>query len=429
MNMPPHHASFRPTDDAPAARAGKPEAAATVVSQETIGSSQWVLELRDYVHEPELIAALRELAANSGGANPFFEPEFLAASVDRLGDADKKIMLLWEHLGDVATLRLAFPVIEDRVGLPKRRVLRAWSHPYAPLSLPLIDQREADESCRCFAALLARLELPGALPLVFEDFPVADPLADPFLEALRAAGLSLVEAAEKTRAGLPPHTQLPILTHRRRRKELNRQLRRLADLGQVEYEKVTDFDSIIVRFEEFLLLETRSWKGRKGTSIYVIRKTASFARQAIAALGDRGRAAIYSLRLDGHAIASLIVLRSGGRYYPWKIAFDEHYRAYSPGVHLLLHASADMQAADGFVYADLLAREHSWADRLWPEQITLKTLVAALPGDAHAGEATRAAAAIARLTRLKRVVRRLLRLDSPHLLLPHGEPVRGSDGE
>ena len=423
--------AFRPTDElfarSPEGRVGS----TPVVTQETIGSSLWSLELRDYVHEPGLIAALREIAANSGGVNPFFEPEFLAASVDRLGDAAKKLLVLWEHVGETALARLAFPLIEDRIGLPAIRVLRAWSHPFAPLSTPLIDQRDADETCRRFAALLPRLAPPVRLPVVFEDFPVRDPVAIPFVKALREAGLHVLAAAPGTRAGLPPNMQLPILGQRRRRKELARQFRRLGDLGVVEFAKATGFDDIIVRFEEFLLLETRGWKGRKGTSIYVIRKTASFARQAVASLGDRGRAAIYSLRLDGRAIASLIALRSGGRYYPWKISFDERYAAYSPGVQLLIHASLDMQKSEGFVYADSLAREHSWADRLWPEQIALETLVVC--GDD--AEALRRAAAVARAvgrkTRLKRLVRRLLRLDAPDVprFLLRDEPAREKAGE
>lgn len=426
---PQHTAGFRPTQDWLDDRPARPSGTVSLATQETIGSSQWVLELRDYVHEPALVGALRELAAHSGGANPFFEPEFLAASVDRLGEGTKKLMILWEHVGDAAAARLAFPVIEDRVGLPARRVLRAWSHPFAPLSTPLIDQRDAEESCRRFAALLARLNLPGGLPLVFEDLPAEDPLARPFAAALRAEGLAVLVADIRRRAGLPPHARLPVLEQRRRRKELGRQFRRLSDLGHVEYEKATDFESIIVRFEEFLLLETRGWKGRRGTSIYVIRKTASFARQAVASLGDRGRAAIYSLRLDGHAIAALIVLRSGGRYYPWKIAFDEHYAAYSPGVQLLLHASADMIATEGFVYADSLAREHSWAERLWPDTIALQTLVVAAAGAAPAAQ--RAAGAVARRAWLRRLARRLLRLDPPlePPLEPPVEPARGSGGE
>lgn len=400
---------------------------ARIATEETIGSSQWVLELGTYLHQPDLIAALRELAAHSGGANPFFEPEFLAASVDRLGEPGKRLMILWERVGEAAFARLAFPLAEARVGFPRRPALRAWSHPFAPLSIPLVDMRDAEETCLRFAGLLGRLHLPDHLPLLFEDFPVEDPVARPFLDALRNAGIAFHAIGTGSRAGLSPRSRLPILSTAKRRHELKRQLHKLGQLGRLEFDKVTDFESIIVRFEEFLLLETRGWKGRKGTSIHVIRKTASFARQAVAALGDRGRAAIYSLRMDGRAIAALIMLHSGGRYYPWKIAFDEHYRAYSPGIQLMVRATDDIRAAGDFVYADSLAREESWMDRVWPDRVRLDTLIIALPGDAGAQAAARMARAVERHASLRHLAQHLFRRAPHHLrpAPPPGAPSRG----
>jgi len=425
MNAPrPNFAAFRPSGEWGAPTLARPPVAAA--TEATIGSSQWALELRDYVHRAELLGPLAELAGHSGGVNPFFEPEFLSAAVDRLGEGQKRLMLLSERVGEASFARLAFPVVEDRVGLPARKALRAWSHPFAPLSTPLIDTRDAEESCDRFAALLARLQLPGGRPLVFEDLPADEATSAMFVAALKRHGLPVVEAAEKSRPCLPPDASPPVPDRAKRRKELARQLRRLGELGDLAFDKATDFHGVIVRFEEFLLVETRGWKGRGGTSLHTIRRTASFARQAIAALGDRGRATIHTLRLDGRAIASLIVLRSGGRHYPWKIAFDESYHAYSPGVQLLLHASADMAAQPGFEFADSLAREHSWADRLWPDRMRLVTLVVGRPGDEV--QIDKVAAAIGRREKIRRLALRLLRREpaAPAAPAPRRAPVRGS---
>ena len=396
--------------------AGQPVAS---VVEETMGSSQWTLELAPYAHRAPLIAALDELASHAEGANPFFEAEFLSASVDRIGEQVKYLFALWERIGDNAVLRLAFPVVEDKVGLPGQTVLRAWSHPYAPLSTPLIDMRDVDETCQRFARMLARLGPAMRLPLVFADFPASEPAAAALAGALAEAGFVTVSTAPVTRGYLPPAdglaatAHLPILASSKRRKELRRQLRKLEALGKVEFEKVEDFEHILVRFEEFLLLETRGWKGRKGTSIHVLRKTASFARQAVAALGDRGRVAIYSLRLDNSAIASLIMLRAGNRYFPWKIAFEAAHHSYSPGIHLMLHASADLLETEGFAGADSLATERSWIDRLWPARLALETLVIAPPSTPAARQAPIAARAVARELRLRRLARSLLGHNPP----------------
>jgi hypothetical protein len=389
------------------------------VAEETIGSSQWVLELQPYVHHASLIAALDELATHTNGANPFFESEFIAASVDRIGEPVKNLLVLWERIGETEIARMAFPVVDTRIGLPPRHVLRAWSHPYAPLSTPLIDKRDAEETCLRFASLYGRLEPARHLPLVFADFATEDPAAMALGKALADAGFATISTAYGSRSCLPPlggrpvNAHLPILASSKRRRELKRQLKKLGALGKVEFEKVDEFEHMLVRFEEFLLLETRGWKGRKGTSIHILRKTASFARQAVAALGDRGRAAIYSLRLDGRAIASLIVLRSGNRYFPWKIAFDAAYHAYSPGVHLILEASEDMLQLDGFAGADSLATELSWIDRLWPARMQLETLIIAPPDTPAAGRVPAVAQAVERELEVRRLARRLLRRNPP----------------
>ncbi|MEC9344324.1 MAG: GNAT family N-acetyltransferase [Pseudomonadota bacterium] len=411
--------------------ASRPVAVATAV-EETIGSSQWELELRPYAHHAPLIAALDELARHAGGANPFFESEFLSASVDRIGVPGKNLFVLWEHIGETSLARLAFPVIEDRIGLPGQPVLRAWSHPYAPLSTPLIDMRDAQEACARFARLLCRLQPTAALPLVFDDFPADEPGSKIIARAMREAGYVVRSTAPRSRAcllpagGMPVQAHLPILASAKRRRELARQLRKLEQLGRVEFEETTDFDHVVLRFEEFLLLETRGWKGRKGTSIHVLRKTASFARQAVAALGDRDRATIHSLRLDGRAIASLIMLRSGNRYFPWKIAFDPAYQSHSPGVHLMVHASTGLLGTGSFAGADSLAAERSWIDRVWPGRLALETLVVAPPDTPAAARAPAVARAVERELRLRRLARGLLRRNLPAPRAPRQSPGRGT---
>ncbi len=157
-----------------------------------------------------------------------------------------------------------------------------------------------------------------------------------------------------------------------------------------EFERAERLWDILLRFEEFLVLETRGWKGRKGSSIHVIRKTAAFARQAVGELAAQGRAVIYTLRLDGNAIASLIMLRSANRYYPWKIAFDEQWGAYSPGTQLMLRATRQLLAMPGFEFADSLARETSWIDPLWPYKFRLATVIVAAPATVRAAHRRRA---------------------------------------
>ena len=377
------------------------------VSQETIGSSLWTLEIQKHEAETQIDLQLADLAERAEGKNPFFEPAFQHAAAGRIGVDEKRLMVLSEKLGEETSLRLAFPFEMKSVGFPPIGVLRAFSHPFAPLSLPLVDKLDLEETLARFAGLLVKLDLPK--PLVFEDFPVCDPIAKEMFANLKAHGLTAELTNNRRRAAIcAPGSAilgagLPWLKPKRRQ-EAARLLRLLSQIGNLEFEKAERVWDVLVRFEEFLVLETRGWKGRKGSSIHIIRKTAAFARQAVAALASQGRAAIYSLRLNGKVVASLIMLRSGNRYFPWKTAFDERYGAYSPGTLLMQRATLQLLSTPGFEFADSLAREHSWMERLWPDQINFATLVISQDQTA----ARRVVKALGRASNAKAIVKSLL---------------------
>ena len=57
---------------------------------------------------------------------------------------------------------------------------------------------------------------------------------------------------------------------KKRQRELNRLLRKLGEAGNVDFELARSQFDVLLRFEEYLLIETRSWKGRRGTSIQAV---------------------------------------------------------------------------------------------------------------------------------------------------------------
>ncbi len=376
-------------------------------TQETIGSSLWQLELRNDGADEDAQVLTDRLAEVSGGSNLFFEPVLVNAAAGRISGSGLSHLILFEQIGEDRTAKLAIPFVHAKAGFPSVPVLQAFSHPFAPLSLPLAEQSDMEEVADKFASLLLRLELKETL--VFEDFPTDEPLGALLVNALGAAGFSTRIVSRKMRAVLHPDSGNrdgePSWLSAKRRRENSRLYRKLSELGKVEFEKAEKFWDVLVRFEEFLLLETRSWKGRKGSSIHIIRKTAAFARQAVSDLAAKGRATIFSLRIDGKVVASLIMLRSSNRYYPWKTAFDENYRSCAPGMQLMLRTTMHLLSTPGFEQADSLAREGSWMDRLWPDKLALGTLV--VSKDAAALE--KAVTAIKRLDRAKNLAKRILR--------------------
>jgi glutathione S-transferase len=390
------------------------------VSTGTLGSSLWRLVDCPQTMDAEQTAALSALAARSGGRNVFFEEAFQAAAHGRMGTGKRRMLLLSELLGEDEQLRLALPVGHERLGFPPVGVLRAFTHPFAPLSLPLAGLEDEEETFSRFAELFARLA--NGMPLVMEDFPLADASGAMFIDKLREHGLQVEIIQPRSRAILLPMHHQELST---RHKGIERLERRLRGRGAVEFERADKLWDILLRFEEFLVLETRGWKGRKGSSIHVIRKTAAFARQAVAALAKDGRAVIYTLRVDGKAIASLIMLRSGNRYYPWKTAFDEAWGSYSPGNQLMHRVTRQLLSTPGFEFADSLARETAWIDRLWPQKMTVATLVISRGG----GRAKRTVAALKLKQGARRLARRMLaRMLPMALATPPGGHDRGKRG-
>ena len=91
--------------------------------------------------------------------------------------------------------------------------------------------------------------------------------------------------------------------------------------------------------------------------------------------------AIERILLDGRAIAAAIVLRSGRHAWFWKIAYDESFARFSPGVMMSVVVTDDLLDDLGIVRTDSCATaDHPMIDHLWRERLALcDRLVAVRP--------------------------------------------------
>jgi CelD/BcsL family acetyltransferase involved in cellulose biosynthesis len=122
---------------------------------------------------------------------------------------------------------------------------------------------------------------------------------------------------------------------RRRLKDIERNLRRLQDMGEVTLERVAEPARVRARLEQFLAMEQAGWKGARGTAFLSKKKDAAFARRAFGGGGDEeGLASIDSLLLDGTPIAMSINIATGGTAFTPKCTYDERLRRQSPGLVL-----------------------------------------------------------------------------------------------
>ena len=329
------------------------------------------VEWRPLASLQDVIKPWKVLAGRALERNIFYEPAFALAAAPVFG-SDVGALLVWSGTDRRKLLGL-FParVERRRYGL-SMPVLVGWTHPFAPYGVPLVDRDSAEAAIEAAFQFLAKGVLPGLLLITFV------PSTGKFAAALAAAIIKQQGGCawfgEHARAALSPPLMRSNYLERsisaKKRKELRRQMRLLADQAEVTLDRASTADEIGVALEDFLALESRGWKGRAGTAAALQADLQAFMRNSIRALGASGQVQIDRLQLAGRTIAASILLRSGSAAWFWKITYDEDVARASPGVqltHELTHAllaDRTIGRTDSCATADHPMIDHLWRDRL-----------------------------------------------------------------
>jgi len=339
------------------------------------------VELRPLGELASFADDLHGLIERARAPNVFYEPAFMAAAAPMFG-RDALAGLVWCG----ARLIGFFPVAIERrrYGVPLP-VLTGWTHRYAPLGAPLIDRTQGDAAV---ATWLDRIAVDPALPklLLMPYLPAR--CAAIFETALADRDGRCAEFAYHTRALLRPDNgrdgYLDVAMPHKKRKELRRQRKRLADGGVLTSQTATAAPGLNGALCDFLALEASGWKGRSGTAAQSNGDIRRFVETAVTALASQGKASVSWLALNGHAIAAIVTLKSGDAAWSWKIAYDESYARYSPGVQLLLDVTHDLLNDTRISYADSCATpDHPMIDHIWRERLVLSDrLMSVGPGSA-----------------------------------------------
>jgi hypothetical protein len=344
----------------------------------SIDGSHWSLELHPFEYRRSKNPCLESLTGSDGAQNPFFDPAFVAASRDRMTRMPLYQLVVWENLVTEKFPRLSIPLTDNTHALALPEHFASLSHEFAPIGNPLF--HGDDETIVRFCQLLAIAFRGGLPPLKLDHLTSWSPFASMVTKVAESNGLFTTSISTGNRAAVFAITgpgQKPRLSSKRKR-EMNRLQNKLAESGNLEFELVTEPFDILLRLEEFLLMEAKGWKGRKGTSIHALKRNAAFARQSVFDMAKEGKASIYSLRLDGRGISSLVVFHSAGCYYPWKTAFLEVFRHFSPGKLLMHRFLESIETRQEFRHVDSLARVGtSWMSHLAPDDVETSMLILA----------------------------------------------------
>jgi CelD/BcsL family acetyltransferase involved in cellulose biosynthesis len=305
----------------------------------------------------------RELGRRAIESNVFLEPAFARAAVVHL--RGNNVGALVVRAGSRLVGLLPGRVESLSAGRPVATFV-AWTHPFAPLSAPLIEHESAEVVA---AAMIEALPaLPGSprvalFPLIGEQGAVAGLIAD----RLARTGQTLCRLDSHQRAILVPSAGEPLAAvSAKKLKEMRRQRRRLAERGTLAHTAITGASGIGAAISDYLALEAGGWKGRSGGAAAMRSASSRFLTEAVTGLAAEGKARIDLLMLDRKAVAATITLFSGGRAWFWKTAYDEAFARFSPGVQLALDLSETLGRDRSIALVDSCAvADHPMIDHLW----------------------------------------------------------------
>ncbi|HEX6094063.1 MAG TPA: GNAT family N-acetyltransferase, partial [Dongiaceae bacterium] len=332
------------------------------------------IEWRPLADMGAVAAEWQMLASAALEPNVFYEPAFALASARVFGN-NVGAGLVWSRTTPARLLGF-FParIERRRYGIPLP-VLTGWTHPYGPLGTPLV---AGDWGEPVIAAWLEHVANHATLPkiMLLPYVPVAGAWADALDRAIARRGGASRDFGGHARALLVPgDDRADYLQHAvggRKRKELRRQRKRLSDLGVLMSASTGETAAVMRAVDDFLALEAGGWKGRAGTAARGREDIRKFLQTAVTDLAVQGKARVARLFLDTRAITAIIVLRSGATAWCWKIAYDERFARFSPGVQLLLDVTQELIDDPAIVLADSCADEnHPMIDHIWRERLIL----------------------------------------------------------
>jgi CelD/BcsL family acetyltransferase involved in cellulose biosynthesis len=341
------------------------------------------IERRPLAEIASIAEEWRTLAARAVEANVFYEPSFALAAASLLG-ADVHCGLIWSQTPRRLVGFFPYRIDRRRYGVPFP-VMVAWTHPYAPLSAPLIDR---DMAGPVIAAWLDHIAENAALPdlilmpLISQKGPFAVTLAD----LLARRGCEAKSFDPHQRALLLPGESRSDYFKRtmssKRLRNIRRRERRIEELGAVTVEEAKGIEAIALGLDDFFRLEATGWKGRAGTAATQNEEVRRFFQGAIAGLASEDKVLIHRLLANGKAIGATIALKSSDACWGWKVAYDEFYADYSPGILSVLGLTKTVLADPSITQADSCAAAgDTMASQLWHDHLTMVDwLFTATPG-------------------------------------------------
>ena len=324
------------------------------------------------------------LADAASEPNSFAESWFMQASVRALPvPPGARMAAVHAGGGDTRTLIGLMPlIVADHYGRMPVRHLENWLHYHCFMGAPLV--RRGYEAM-FWNALLAGLDQADDAPAFLHLVALNGdgPLAAALLAA--RAGCAIVHRSERAllASELGPRAYYEATVRKKKRKEIGRLQSRLRELGPVTSRRYGDGEDLDAWIDAFLALEASGWKGSDGAALANEAGTAAFLRAAVHGAAAAGRLDFVRLDLSDQPIAMLINFVAAPGSFSFKIAYDEHYARFSPGVLIQLDNLDVLDRSDIAWMDSCAAEDHPMINSLWGERRSIVRISVPLAGVAR----------------------------------------------
>lgn len=317
-----------------------------------------------------------DLAANAVEQNIFLFPFFIEASIPLLEEQHPKLISIYND-----NILIGLFIVSEDIGYAKLplKFYRTALHPDIFLATPLVREGFAEQ----FALGLCQWldDCPTSITFNMLSLLSLDNSIGAAIQKISQSQDRPVIIVEKhKRAAIKPssqHLEAVIETlSKNRRKGLQRKIKNLSALGDINVEKLKNPNDIDQWIEGFLQMEHSGWKGENQSSTLSITEDTEFFRAMVRNASDNKMVNFFRLTLDDRAIAYTLDLKAEPFGYCVKSSFDETYRKYAPGVLLEYETLKYYLAQKEFDIIDsCTAPNNVMLNDIWPDRREIITMV------------------------------------------------------
>jgi Acetyltransferase (GNAT) domain len=323
---------------------------------------------------PKLLHEWQALSSRSADDNVYYSPNYALALLDTI-DRDKKVEFITAWSG--GRLVALWPFTRSRALWPGFGTAGiAWQTPYTFSCMPLLDRNYAEDAVLAIldampgfglsTGFIPTINLKGqvftVLTTVLDELALPWQTAGQFERAALTHGLSFEEHCTKHIGS-------------KRRRDLARNRRKLSEQGKLIHSSHTAGAELEKAVAAFLEIESKGWKGERGTALASSPDSLQFAKSAFMGSTPDWTCRADVLSLEDKPIAVGLMVRAGRTGFTVKCTYDEDYRKFGAGLLLeedFIRSFLTEKFADKI---DSATNGGHVIDGLWPEKIEVGDLI------------------------------------------------------